>query len=268
MVEFLSYTGRCDGVQVSIDGSKPETHDACRGKGNFRKAMDGIQYLQKHNVPVQVRVTLHRHNVSDLDAIAELLLDDICLSGFSTNAASYMGLCKQNVEEVGLSVEDRTLAMDTLIKLNKRYDDRITAQAGPLAEAARWTEMEQARGNGQKSIALGGSLTACGCIMDKIAVRADGVIVPCIMLSHIELGRINTDDLKQTWQHNPEMQKIRDRRRIPLSDFEFCQGCEYTKYCTGNCPGLAYTITGEVNHPSPDACLKQFLEDGGRLPEV
>jgi SynChlorMet cassette radical SAM/SPASM protein ScmE len=158
--------------------------------------------------------------------------------------------------------------MDTLIKLNKRYDDRITAQAGPLAEAARWTEMEQARGNGQKSIALGGSLTACGCIMDKIAVRADGVIVPCIMLSHIELGRINTDDLKQTWQHNPEMQKIRDRRRIPLSDFEFCQGCEYTKYCTGNCPGLAYTITGEVNHPSPDACLKQFLEDGGRLPEV
>ncbi|MFC1829068.1 radical SAM protein, partial [Thermodesulfobacteriota bacterium] len=28
---FLHSTGRCDGVQISIDGSKPETHDVGRG---------------------------------------------------------------------------------------------------------------------------------------------------------------------------------------------------------------------------------------------
>ena len=137
IVEFLSSTGRCDGVQVSIDGSKPETHDACRGKGNFSKAMGGIECLQRHGVPVQIRVTVHRHNVRDLEGITELLLDQVGLSGFSTNAASYMGLCKQNVEEVGLSTEDRTLAMDTLLRLNKKYNNRITALAGPLAEATR-----------------------------------------------------------------------------------------------------------------------------------
>jgi SynChlorMet cassette radical SAM/SPASM protein ScmE len=268
MAAFLFSTKRCDGVQVSIDGSRPETHDACRGKGNFRKAMDGIECLQRHGILVQIRVTVHRHNVSDLEGIARLLLDEVGLPGFSTNAASYMGLCKQNVEEVGLSVEDRTFAMDTLLRLNKKYDDRITALAGPLAEAVRWTEMEQARRNGKKSITLGGSLTACGCVMDKIAVRADGVIVPCTMLSHIELGRINKDDFKQIWQTHTDMQKVRERRDIPLNDFEFCQGCEYINYCTGNCPGLAYTITGEVNHPSPDACLRLFLADGGRLPEA
>ena len=268
MAAFLFSTGRCDGVQVSIDGSKPETHDACRGKGNFRKAMDGIECLQRHGIPVQIRVTVHRHNVSDLEGIAQLLLDQVGLPGFSTNAASYMGLCRQNVEQVGLSTEDRTLAMDTLVRLNRKYNNRITAQAGPLAEADMWPEMERARRNGNEHISDRGHLTACGCVMDKIALRADGVIVPCTMLSHIELGRINRDDFKEIWQTHPEMQEMRERQNIPLSDFEFCQGCEYINYCTGNCPGLAYTITGKVNHPSPDACLKRFLEDGGRLPEL
>jgi SynChlorMet cassette radical SAM/SPASM protein ScmE len=156
--------------------------------------------------------------------------------------------------------------MDTLLRLNRKYDNRISAQAGPLAEAVMWTEMEMVRRNGKKQIPMGGSLTACGCVMDNIAVRADGVIVPCNMLSHMELGRINKDDFKEIWQHHPEMQKIRERRRIPLSDFEFCRGCEYINYCTGNCPALAYTTMGKVNHPSPDACLKRFLEAGGKLP--
>jgi len=266
MADFLFSTGRCNGVQVSIDGSKPEPHDAFRGKGNFKRALEGIRCLKKHRVPVQVRVTIHRHNVSDLEAITELLLEEIGLPDFSTNAASYMGLCRQNVDQVGLSVEDRTLAMETLLKLNEKYDDRISAQAGPLAEALMWTQMEQARKNGDDSIPMGGSLTACGCVMDKIAVRADGTIVPCTMLSHMELGRINRDDLKEIWQNHPEMKKMRQRRNISLNDFEFCKGCQYINYCTGNCPGLAYTLTGEVNHPSPDACLNRFLEEGGRLP--
>jgi len=265
---FLFSTGRCNGVQVSIDGSKPETHDACRGKGNFCRAVEGINCLKKRHIPVQIRVTIHRYNVADLEAIAELLLEEIGLSGFSTNSASYMGLCKQNVEQIGMTVEDQILAMDTLVQLNRKYNNRITGQAGPLAEATLWTEMEMARQKGTHSIPGRGCLTACGCVMDNIAVRADGTIVPCTMLSHIELGRINRDNFKEIWQNHPEMKKMRERRKIPLSDFEFCERCEYINYCTGNCPGLAFAITGQVDHPSPDACLKRFLEDGGRLPET
>ena len=268
MAAFLSSTRRCDGVQVSIDGSNPETHDACRGKGNFQKAINGIHHLQKHSVPVQIRVTINRHNVSDLEGIANLLLEELGLPGFSTNAASYMGLCRQNMEQIELSVENRMLAMDTLVQLNKKYDNRISAQAGPLAEAVTWPEMELARRKGVNNFPMGGRLTACGCVMDKIAVRADGVIVPCTMLSHIELGRINKDDLKEIWQQHPGMQNMRKRNNISLTEFEFCSECKYINYCTGNCPGLAYTITGQVNHPSPDACLRQFLEDGGKLSDT
>ncbi len=264
---FLRSTGRCDGVQVSIDGSIPMTHDAFRGEGNFLKAIRGIEHLRKYDVSVSVRVTIHRKNVRDLDGIARLLLEDMGLGGFSTNSASYMGLCRQNAEMVQLTTEERTLAMEGLLRLNKKYGNRIGAAAGPLAEGRGWLEMEQNRREGRKEIPGGGYLSACSGPMQTIAVRADGVMVPCIQMSHIHLGRINRDDLKAVWQGHPELRRLRDRHDIPLSDFEYCRGCDYMAYCTGNCPALAYMILGNEARPSPDACLRRFLEEGGRLPD-
>jgi len=264
---FLASTGRCDGVQVSIDGSTPKTHDACRGQGNFLRAMEGIKILQRHGAPVSVRVTIHRHNVKDLEDVARLLLEEIRLSSFSTNSASLMGLCRYNAEEVQLTVEERSFAMETLLRLHEKYNGRISANAGPLADAKMWLEMEKARQERKERMPGRGCLTGCGGPMSKLAVRADGVIVPCIQMSHIELGRINRDDLHEVWENHPELNRLRERRNIPLSDFEFCKGCDYIPYCTGNCPALAYTVLGEENHPSPDACLRKFLEEGGRLPD-
>jgi SynChlorMet cassette radical SAM/SPASM protein ScmE len=268
MAAFLASTGRWDGVQVSIDGSVPMTHDACRGEGNFMRAMRGIRSLKKYNVPVPVRVTIHKHNVRDLENVAELLLEEIGLPSFSTNSASYMGLCRQNAEQVQLTAEDRSLAMETLLKLEKKYNGRISATAGPLAEGRDWLEMEKACQQKIEMIPGRGHLSGCNGPMEKLAVRADGVIVPCDQMSHVELGRINRDNLQEVWQEDAALKRLRERHKIALSDFEFCQGCEYIPFCTGNCPALAYTILGIENHPSPDACLKRFLEAGGRLPEV
>ena len=267
MAAFLASTGRCDGVQVSIDGSVPTTHDACRGEGNFLKAMQGIKCLLKNNVPVSVRVTIHRKNVNDLHNVAKLLLEEVGLPSFSTNSAAHMGLCRQNAEQVQLTVEERSLAMEILLGLNKKYNGRISAAAGPLAEGKNWLKMERDRQEGRRGSAERGHLSGCNGPLSELGVRADGVIVPCIQMSHIELGRINKDDLQEVWQDHPELKKLRERHNIPLSNFEFCEGCNYINYCTGNCPALAYTILGVENHPSPDACLKRFLEAGGRLPE-
>ena len=96
-------------------------------------------------------------------------------------------------------------------------------------------------------------------------MRADGAIVPCIMLAHMKLGRINEDPLLDVWQHSLALNQLRRRHTIPLTGFESCAGCSYIPYCTGNCPGLAYTLTGTVDHPSPDACLRRFLEEDSAI---
>ncbi|MBN1996276.1 SynChlorMet cassette radical SAM/SPASM protein ScmE [candidate division KSB1 bacterium] len=264
---FLKQTGRCNFVQVSIDGSKPDIHDYIRGSGSFEKAVRGIEICKKHRLTVDIRVTLHKKNIHDVENIAELLIERLGIHGFSTNAASYMGLCAINSDALSLDTADRSVVMQKLVDLNKKYDNRITATAGPLADAHMWNRMEKARRiNGENT--KPGSLTGCGCVIEKIAIRADGVIVPCNMLSHIELGRINQDSLEYVWQHHPMLEKMRTRSGISLAEFEFCRGCEYIGTCTGNCPALAYTTFGEIDHPSPDACLRRFLQDGGVLPVI
>jgi SynChlorMet cassette radical SAM/SPASM protein ScmE len=267
MASFLASTGRCNHVQVSIDGSIPMTHDSMRGKGSFAKALKGLLTLRRHGVRAAVRVTIHRKNVRDLENIARLLLEEIGLPSFGTNAAGHMGLCRRNAEMVQLTTEDRIYAMETLLRLTKKYNGRINAMAGPLAEARGWLDMEEARVEGRPPMPSRGSLTGCGCYQQFLAVRADGVITPCTMLSHIELGRINRDDLVEIWKNHEDLGNLRGRNRIPLTSFSFCDGCEYIDYCTGSCAGMSYSLVGEVNHPSPDSCLRKFLAEGGRLPD-
>ncbi len=267
MARFLASTGRCNQVQVSIDGAIDITHDAFRGKGNFRRAIEGIRTLMEFLVPVTVRVTIHRRNVRELEAIARLLLEEIGLPSFSTNSASHMGLCRKNADQTQLTVDERSLAMETLLRLTDRYGERIGATAGPLAEGRMWIEMIEAAREGRQLMEGRGFLTGCSGPFQTLAVRADGVIIPCLQLGHMALGRINRDGLVDTWQNHPDLKRLRERSLIPLASFPFCRDCPYAGYCTGNCPAVAYTITGEVNHPSPDACLRLFLEQGGRLPE-
>jgi len=267
MAAFLASTRRCEKVQVSIDGSIPITHDAYRGKGSFLKAIEGIKFLQKHELSVTVRVTIHRKNIKNLKDVARLLLDEIGLPSFSTNAASYMGLCQNNTEKVQLTIEERSLAMETLLKLDKKYNGRIKATAGPLDEAKHWLTMEKARREGKECFQEKGYLTACGGIFNTIAVRADGIMVPCSQMNHIELGRINKDNLENVWQNHSEFKRLRERGNIPLNNFEFCRQCDYINYCTGGCPALAYTMLGDDNNPSHEGCLKRFIERGGKLPD-
>lgn len=263
---FLAGTGRCEYVQVSMDGSCAAVHDTCRGKGAFDGAVRGIRTLQRHRIPVASRVTIHRNNVHDLENTARFLLEELGLPNFSTNAAGYLGACCANAQDVMLGIEERQEAMATLVRLEKHYPGRISATAGPLCDARMWGRMEEARAQNAPAFPKGGRLTACGCPNSKISVRADGVITPCNMLNHVELGRINRDSLADVWQHNPVMNQMRSRTAIPLDSFEFCAGCAYISYCTGNCPGLAYTLTGQIDHPSPDACFRKFLEEGGSIP--
>jgi SynChlorMet cassette radical SAM/SPASM protein ScmE len=263
---FIARSGRCDYVQVSVDGSCAAVHDSCRGKGSFEGAIRGIRILQRHRVNVAVRVTIHRNNVHDLENIAHLLLDELGLPGFGTNSAGYLGTCRLNADDLLLNIEERKEAMAILLSLTEKYPGRISANAGPLTDGRMWRRMEGARKQNAPAFHNGGRLTACGCPSSIISVRADGTIVPCSMLAHSELGRINHDSLVEIWQHSPALNQLRSRHTIPLTGFEFCAGCSYIPYCTGNCPGLAYTLTGKVDHPSPDACLRRFLEEGGTIP--
>jgi SynChlorMet cassette radical SAM/SPASM protein ScmE len=268
IIQSIASSNRCDYVQVSLDGFSPISHDICCGKGSFDAAIEGIQILQKYGIPVTIRVTIHRYNVFDLDEIAQFILKELGVKSFSINSASFLGLCTSDNADICLTATERGYAMVSLLHILKKYKNQVHATSGPLAELIQFSRMEKARLNKQDKLIQGGYLSGCKCVWSHCAVRSDGIIVPCILLPHISLGSINKNNFIHIWRTHPVLTTMRDRHKIPLVKFDFCQNCDYIDYCTGNCPAIAWTKYGEIDHPNPDSCLRKFLADGGTLPSV
>lgn len=255
---------RLNSIQVSIDGSRPEIHDQSRGEGSFKRAISGLRLLKEAGFPVTTRVTVNRFNVDDLENIAALLLEDVGLNGFGTNDAMPMGAGCTNQASITLLPQQQLQAMKTLIRLEKKYEGRITATAGPLAKWKLYGEMEYALASREKTSKWQmGYLTACGCVFNKLAVHHDGVITPCNMLSELELGRINRNSIKTIWKTHPTLKALKDRRSIPMEKVPGCENCVWIPYCNGSCPGLAQTMTGDFNLANPHDCYKNFLAQTG-----
>jgi SynChlorMet cassette radical SAM/SPASM protein ScmE len=262
---YIKKSGRCNSIQISLDGSCAAIHDKVRGHGSFAGAIRGLEILKKHDIQTRVRYTIHHFNVDDLENTAKYLLEDFGIPTFSTNSASFFGNCRKNAAEIMLTHSDRIKAMKTLEELNRKYGERIKAIAGPLTDVTYFKKMQKAFDENAPAFSKGGRLTACGCYNSKLAVRCDGGITPCTMLSNITLGFINKDKIIDIWQNSVALSELRHRENIKLSEFESCKDCDFTGYCTGNCPGLAYNYTQEVNHPSPDACYRNFLQQTSAL---
>jgi len=60
-------------VQTSIDGSRPETHDANRGQGSWARAMEGIGIAADLGLPIRVGMTRTDHNASEVEELGVLL---------------------------------------------------------------------------------------------------------------------------------------------------------------------------------------------------
>ena len=67
------------GIAVSLDGSKPETHNQIRGmKGSFEKTVKGLKLLveekkeQKSNIQISIWTTIMNQNINELENIASL----------------------------------------------------------------------------------------------------------------------------------------------------------------------------------------------------
>jgi len=246
---------RLDSIQISIDGSHAEIHDASR-PGSFERALRGLRLLVEAQFPVTVRVTVNRRNLNDLEAIAALLLEDVGLSSFSTNEAFSCGAAETNAAAMLLTPTEREQAMRTLALLAERYEGRIGASAGPLAYAKEFKRIEEALARGETGFPGRGRLVGCGGMWNKLAVLHDGAIVPCHQLSDLRLGFIGEDDFQQVWLAHPTMVALRQRREIPLESLETCRGCIYQGFCTGGCPMGALDVYGDVNARNPMNCYR------------
>jgi len=247
---------RLDSIQVSIDGSRAEIHDRSRPPKSFDRAVRGLRLLVDAGFPSTVRVTLNRYNIDDLEAIANLLLDDIGLTAFSTNEAGPLGTARCHGENIVLSHEQRRTAMKTLTELNKCYDNRISAMAGPLAMAEMVGEIDRLRNAGKNCMNGRGVLTSCGGVFSKMAILHDGTMVPCNLLPTLVMGVAGMHPIREVWLHSPAINAVRYRREIPITSITTCSGCSYAGFCTGGCPALVMAQKGRLLGIDPLSCYR------------
>ena len=76
MAEKLGKAG-LEIAAVSLDGSKPKTHDWIRGAGNFEKAINGIENLKKYSPKTKLwlNYTVGRHNLNELFSFPDFAMD-------------------------------------------------------------------------------------------------------------------------------------------------------------------------------------------------
>lgn len=246
---------RLDSIQISIDGSSEEIHNHSR-PNSFSRAIRGLRLLKGAGFPLSVRVTINRYNYLDLENTARLLLEEVGLSGFSTNEAYPCGATNRYEDEIMLNVAQRREVMEILTRLNEKYQDRINATAGPLALVKQECEIHEAQMNGKTTIPGRGRLSACGGVFEKLAILHDGTIVPCHVISDLHLGNILKDDIVEIWQRHPLMNQLRHRQEIWLDALEPCKDCGYKGYCTAGCPGGAFFLNGDFNSRNPMDCYR------------
>jgi SynChlorMet cassette radical SAM/SPASM protein ScmE len=253
---------RLDSIQVSIDGSRAEIHDQSRPPESFDRALAGLRLLKEAGFPVTVRVTVNRTNLDDLPNIARLLLEDVGLPSFSTNEAEQMGSARCYGDSMVLTPDERRRAMETLSALSKKYDGRISANAGPLALARHFAEIEESLARGETNRPGRSKLCACGGVLGKMAILHDGSIVPCNLLPTLTMGVFGLHSLSEAWRSSPAINAVRYRRDIPLSSLPSCRGCAYAGFCTGGCPGSVMARYGKLNVRDPLVCYRIFKEEG------
>ena len=126
-------------VQVSLDGGRPEDHDAYRGKGSWEKTVKGIHLLQERGFRVRIGTTETPVNSAHLGKICELHRS----LGIPDEDHFIRPLAKRGYSREGLELGMHNLIPEVTVNLDGIYwhplatdtDMQVSRELFPLSAA-------------------------------------------------------------------------------------------------------------------------------------
>lgn len=126
-------------VQVSLDGGRPEDHDAYRGKGTWEKTVEGIHLLQEHGFRVRLGTTETPVNSPHLDKLCEFHRSlGIPDEDHFVRPLAKRGFSREGLElDMGNLVPEVTVNVDGVFwhPLSTDADMQVNRTLFPLAES-------------------------------------------------------------------------------------------------------------------------------------
>lgn len=227
-------------VQISVDGSTPELHDAARGAGAFVRTLRGLDALRKAGLTdrLTLSTTVMRQNLHDLPDIVRL--------------AQALGIPKVRflpLRRVGRAAESWSAAE---AHVGVEDYEGIFDAFSPM-KGFRSPGIEVARGLGGFILEPpeGETCDHIWCPVGRtLTLSVDGDAFPCVLMMRPEfrLGNIHRDGLGEMIRsaamlHACEMLAQR-RNLIPK-----CTACLWKNFCQAGCMGQALDETDTVTEP-------------------
>jgi radical SAM protein with 4Fe4S-binding SPASM domain len=220
-------------VGLSLDGARPEVHDALRGvAGSHQRVWQALTLLKSADIPVSVVTTLTRHNVYELPQMAHQLL------GRGVHWQLQVASCNGA----------RMTSTDQLTPLEFYW---VGAWLNLARQKYAWTALPVAGAHdlGHFSSRLGTLLppgcqwTGCTAGLDTLGIQSHGGVKGCLSLpdDYVE-ANVRERTLAEIW-HDFEAFAL-NRRFGPEMLQGYCAECAHGPTCRGGCSDMAHSASG------------------------
>jgi len=277
-------------VAISLDGARPETHDAFRGlPGSHRLALRGLKNLRAEGVSVQINSTIAKHNVAELPALLDLALE-IEADALHLFMLVPVGCGLEIAPTEMLPADEYEHVLHWFDEQSKSCPIDLKATCAPHYYRIRAQRIEEERSRGDMTstfIAPGTKAKAAprlihgsgghgqhlsamtrGCLAGTSVcfISNEGAVYPCGYLP-VSAGDTRVQRFADIWNDSPVFRDLRDPEALDGK----CGECRYQALC-GGCRARAYAATGSFlaeepfcsYQPADDARPVRFIRMEGR----
>lgn len=229
-------------LEMVLDGSGPEVHDAINGHGSFARTMAAIRWANELHLQLQVHTNLRRHNHADLEKIAALLsMHTILLWSVSfpvpaENACGGEPLSAQQTED--------TFAR--LYRLSQLVSFKIkTVEAPHYSRYIVQQRTKLKKEQGPEAVAASSEIGIPGVMpvnqaRGSLFISNTGELYPSACLP-VSGGNVRSEDIAEVYRESELFSSLRDVSRLQGK----CGRCNFREICGGS-RARAFAVTGDM----------------------
>lgn len=219
-------------VQISLYGSKSETHDfITKLQGSFQKTINGIELLKKAKIKVEIAFPLMRQNFHERYAVKKLADSMNCVI-----SPSPMITARNNGSKDTFSLRLTNKQLNEFLN-DKEFASLYTGRK-PFKDHqfySRYSNINDA--------------PPCYSGFNSCAINPLGEVLPCNQLLY-KVGNLKQKNFSEIWSGSSELQYLRS---LKIGDLKQCCNCDLLDFCS-RCPGLALLEGGDLLGLSLENC--------------
>jgi len=237
---------KCFRLSISLDALKPEEHDEFRQKkGAFNAAIKAIDLAVNSgiaNFSVSVRTTVRPHQISEMEAIAELVYQKGCdRINFSSVHPSGRALTRP---DFWMTPKEKRRFIEEVYRLKNAFGRNLQITTNdPLKCLVRGYSNEMI----EDELIFNGCVA--GCVSFNVCV--DGRMTPCALMNFpmMNISQMSVDEISDAYRRNSIVHNM-----LEMNLKGRCGACS-KKYECGGCRARALGRSGDYLAEDPDCWL-------------